>query len=68
MTAKKGSSSSSIAEFNTLWYVGFQSFLLSYYLLEFDGFIFYFHEIYNNQLKERYEDELSTHPDIDLDL
>jgi len=42
MTAKKGSNSSSIAEFNTLWYVGFQSFLLSYYLLEFDGFIFLF--------------------------
>jgi hypothetical protein len=43
-------------------------FFLSYYFLEFDDFIFYFQETYNSQLKERYEDDPSTHPDFDPNL
>jgi hypothetical protein len=43
-------------------------FFLSYYLLEFDEFIFHFQETYNSWLNERYEDNPSTHPDIDPDL
>jgi hypothetical protein len=43
-------------------------FFLSYYVLEFNQFIFCFNDTYNSQLNERYEDEPSTHPDIDLDL
>jgi hypothetical protein len=69
MTAKKGCNSSSTIKLNTLFYVGFQPlFFLSYYLFEFDGFIFYFQEIYNSRLNERYEDNPSTHPDFNLDL
>ena len=41
-------------------------FYLSYYVL--DEFIFSLHDTYNSRLKERYEDEPSTHLDIDLDL
>ena len=66
---QKGCSGSSTTELNTLWYVGFQSFFfLSYYLLEFDDFIFYFQGTYNNRLNDRYEDDLSTQPDSDPDL
>ena len=43
-------------------------FFLSYNLLEFDDFIFYFQKTYNNQLKERYEDALSIHLYFDPDL
>jgi hypothetical protein len=43
-------------------------FFLSYYLLKFDEFIFHFQETYNSWLNERYEDNPSTHPDIDPDL
>jgi hypothetical protein len=43
-------------------------FFLSYYFLEFDEFIFSFHDTYNIWLKKRYMDDPSTHPDIDLDL
>jgi hypothetical protein len=43
-------------------------FFLSYYLLEFDDFIFYFHETYNSWLKERHGDDPSINPDFDLDL
>jgi len=68
MTTKKGCISSSTIELNTLWYVGFQLFFLSYYLLEFDDFIFYFQETYNNLLKERYGDDPLTHPDFDSNL
>jgi hypothetical protein len=46
----------------------FNYFFLSYYVLEFNQFIFSFNDKYNSQLNERYEDEPSTHPDIDLDL
>jgi hypothetical protein len=66
---QKGCSGSSTTELNTLWYVGFQPFFfLSYYLLEFDDFIFYFQGTYNNRLNDRYEDDLSTQPDSDPDL
>jgi hypothetical protein len=68
-TAKKGCSSSSIAKINSLWYVVFQPFsFLSYYFLEFDDFIFNFQETYNSQLKERYGDDPSTHPDFNPNL
>jgi hypothetical protein len=43
-------------------------FLLSYYFLEFDEFIFSFQDTYNSRLKERYEEDSLTHPDLDLDL
>jgi hypothetical protein len=43
-------------------------FLLSYYFLEFNDFIFYFQETYNNCLKERYREDPSTHPDFNPDL
>jgi hypothetical protein len=52
-----------------LWFVGFQPFLfLSYYFLEFDEFIFSFQDTYNSRLKEKYENEPLTHPDLDPDL
>jgi hypothetical protein len=58
-----------IVELNILWYISFQLFFfLSYYLLEFDDFIFYFQETYNSRLKERYMDIPLTHPNIDPDL
>jgi hypothetical protein len=43
-------------------------FFLSYFFLEFDEFIFSFQKTYSNQLKERYEDDLLTHSDINPDL
>ena len=43
-------------------------FLLSYYFLDFDGFIFSFQDTYNSRLNERNGDDLSTHLDFDLDL
>jgi hypothetical protein len=43
-------------------------FFLSYYFLEFGKFIFSFQDTNNSRLKEKYEDDPSTHPDIDLDL
>jgi hypothetical protein len=46
----------------------FNLFFLNYYFLEFDEFIFSFQDTYNNWLKERYEDNPSTHLDIDLNL
>ena len=52
-----------------MWHVGFQLFFfLSYYLLKFDEFIFYFQETYNSWLEKRYEDDFSTHLNIDSDL
>ena len=69
MTAKKRCRSSQITELSTLWFVGFQPFLfLSYYFLEFDEFIFSFQDTYNSRLKEKYENEPLTHPDLDPDL
>jgi hypothetical protein len=46
----------------------FNLFFLNYYFLEFDEFIFSFQDTYNKWLKERYEDNPSTHLDIDLNL
>ena len=43
-------------------------FFLSYYLLKFDEFIFYFQESYNSRLKERYWDDPMIHLDINSDL
>jgi hypothetical protein len=69
MTAKKRCNSLWIVELKTLWYVGFQPFfLLSYNFLQFDEFIFSFHDTYNSHLKERYKDNLSTYPNLNLDL
>jgi hypothetical protein len=31
-------------------------------------FFFYFQETYNNRLRERYVDDILTHPEFDLDL
>ena len=66
---KKRCSSSLTIELNTLLYIGFQPFsFLCFYFLEFDDFIFYFHETYNSQLKGRYMDDPLTHPNFDLDM
>jgi hypothetical protein len=46
----------------------FNHFFLSYYFLSFDEFIFSFQDMCNSQLKEKYGDDPSTHPDLDLDL
>ena len=43
-------------------------FLLSYYFLEFDGFIFSFQDTYNSWLNERYGKDPLNHLDLDLDL
>ena len=43
-------------------------FFLSYYLLEFDEFIFYFYKTYNSRLKERYKNNPSIYSDIYPDL
>jgi hypothetical protein len=54
-------------ELNTLWYVSFQPFyLLSYYFLEFADL--FFQDTYNTWLKDRYEDDPLTHPNLDSDL
>ena len=69
MTIKKGCNSLLITELSTLWYAGYQLFFfLSYYFLEFNEFIFYFHDTYNSRWKERYMDNPSTYSDIDLNL
>jgi uncharacterized membrane protein len=52
--------------FVVCWFLIF--FFLSYYLLKFDDFIFYFQETYSRRMKERYVDNHLTHPDIRLDL
>jgi hypothetical protein len=46
----------------------FSTIFFSYYLLKFDEFIFYFQETYNSWLEKRYEDDFSTHLNIDSDL
>jgi hypothetical protein len=47
-------------------------YFVSYYVywIEYDDYFFYFYfqETYNNQLKERYGDDILTHPEFDLDL
>ena len=45
-------------------------YFVSYYFswIEYDDFFFNFQETYNSRLKERYGDNLSTHPDFDPDL
>jgi hypothetical protein len=43
-------------------------FFLSYYVVEFDEFIFSLQGTYNSRLKERYGDEPSTHLDIGPNL
>ena len=45
-------------------------YFVSYYFswIEYDDFYFYFQETYNNRLRERYGDDLSTHLDFDLEL
>jgi len=49
----------------------FVSYFVSYYVyyIEYDDyFFFYFQETYNNRLRERYGDDILTHPEFDLDL
>jgi hypothetical protein len=61
---------SSTTALNTSWYVRstilFHKLLFSW--IEYDDFFFNFQETYNNRLRERYEDDPSTHPNFDLDL
>ena len=55
---------------NTLWYI--RSIILFHKLLfswiEYDDFFKKFQETYNSRLRERYEDNPSTHPYFDADL
>jgi hypothetical protein len=49
----------------------FVSYYVSYYVywIEYDDyFLFYFQETYNNRLRERYGDDILTHPEFDPDL
>jgi len=45
-------------------------YFVSYYVywIEYDDYFFYFQENYNNQLRERYGDNILTHPEFDPDL
>jgi len=45
-------------------------YFVSYYFswIEYDYFFFHFQETYNSWLREKYEDDPSTHPNFDLDL
>jgi hypothetical protein len=45
-------------------------YFISYYFswIEYDDFFFHFQETNNNQLRERYGDDPSTHPDFVPDL
>ena len=49
-----------------MWYVVFNHFFLKLFFLI--CWIFFFHDTYNIWLKERYGDDTSTHPDLNLDL
>jgi len=44
-------------------------YFVSYYVycIEYDDY-FFFHETYNNRLRERYGDDILTHPEFDPDL
>jgi len=39
-----------------------------FYWIEYDDYLFYFQETYNSRLRERYGDDLLTHPEFDSDL
>jgi len=45
-------------------------YFVSYYVywIENDDYFFYFQETYNNRLRERYGDDILTHPEFDPDL
>jgi len=45
-------------------------YFVSYYVywIEYDDYFFYFQETYNNRLRERYGDDILTHPEFDPDL
>jgi len=55
---------------NTSWYVRltilFCKLLFSW--IEYDDFFFNFQETYNSWLRERYEDDPSTHPDLWMEV
>jgi len=70
-TAKRGRNSSLIAVLNILWYVC--STILFCKLLCLLNWIwwllfFYFQETYNNRLRERYRDDILTHPKFNPNL
>ena len=71
-TARRGRNSSLITVLRISWYVCFQPFyFVSYYVhcIEYDDyFFFFFQETYNNRMRERYRDDILTHPEFDLDL
>jgi len=48
----------------------FVSYYVSYYVycIEYDDYFFFFQETYNNRLRERYGDNILTHPEFDPDL
>jgi len=45
-------------------------YFVSYYVyyIEYDDYSFFFQEIYNNRLRERYGDDILTHPEFDPNL
>jgi hypothetical protein len=65
-TAKGGCNSSSTTALNTSWYVCssilFRKLLFSW--VEYNDFFFNFQETYNSRLRERYENDHSTHPNL----
>jgi len=69
-TAKRGRNSSLITVLNISWYV--RSTILFCELLCLLNWIwwllFFFQEAYNNRLRERYRDDILTHPEFDPDL
>jgi hypothetical protein len=69
-TTKRGCNSLLTLALNTSWYVRSTIFFckLLFSWIKFDDFFFNFQETYNSQLRERYEDDPSTHLDLDPDL
>jgi hypothetical protein len=69
-TARRRCNNSSTIALNTSWYVRSTTFFckLLFSWIEFDDDFFNFQETYNSWLRERYGDDLSTHPDFDPDL
>jgi len=69
-TAKRRCNNLLTTALNTLWYVHSTIFFckLLFSWIEFDDFSFYFQETYNNRLREKYENDPSTHPNFDPNL
>jgi len=71
-TARRGRNSSLITVLSISWYVCstilFCKLLCLLYWIWWLLFYFYFQETYNNRLRERYGDDILTHPEFNPDL